>query len=243
MISHSPTNPASGQASRSGTVFQTYKRIRAVAGHLRRTAPRVFRMGPRVAAVTVQRLLGRSDYKRWSNPANLETWWDSRTQKLAGFIPPQSRVLEFGAGRRQLPHYLASGCTYFASDLTSRGPDTILCDLNQRPLPDLRHLEADVAVFAGVLEYVSDLRSLATWLVGQTSLIVASYDCVKAERATPARALELFTRSNFGYQNNHTLAELEGIFSSAGFRCVQTDVWDSQEILVFESTRSPIATE
>ncbi len=238
MISHSSTDPVSRPPSRQGTVFQTYKRIRAVAGHLKRTAPRVFRMSPRVAAVTLQKLLGRSDYKRWSNPENLETWWDSRTQKLAGFIPARSRVLEFGAGRRQLPHYLPPGCTYIASDLTPRDPDMIVCDLNRRPLPDLRHLAADIAVFAGVLEYISDLRSLAIWLAEQTPVIVVSYDSVKAERATPARAVELFTRRNFGYLNNHTLAELEGIFSSGGFRCVRTDTWNLQEIMVFALDRS-----
>jgi hypothetical protein len=195
-------------------------------------------MSPRVAAVTVRKLLGRSDYKRWSNAENLETWWEARTQKLARYIPPESRVLEFGAGRRKLQHYLPHGCTYFASDLTPRDPDTIVCDLNRRPLPDLRHLAPDIAVFAGVLEYVGDLRSVAAWLAEQTPVTVVTYDSVKAERATPARAVELFTRRNFGYLNNHTLAELEGIFSSAGFRCVRTDTWNSQEIMVFALDRS-----
>jgi hypothetical protein len=197
-------------------------------------------MVPRVAVTSFQRIVRRSDYRRWSNTENLEKWWDSRTQKLAGFIPARSRVVEFGAGRGQLRRYLPSGCTYVPSDLTARLPGTIVCDLNDRPLPDLRHLGADVAVFSGVLEYVVDLSTVATWLSQQTSAIVASYDYVKSAPASIARFAELYRRRYFGYLSNHTIDELEAIFASAGFRCVRTDVWNSQLIMEFASTRSPL---
>jgi hypothetical protein len=227
---HDPSAPAPAPG--------VYRRVRALAGGVRRTAPGVVSMMPRIARVSFQRLLGRSDYARWSNPESLEQWWDTRTQKLARFVPAGSRVVEFGAGRRQLQHFLAPGCTYFPSDLTQRSPDTIVCDLNRRPLPDLRHLNSDVALFAGVLEYMKDLPSLAAWLSGQTSVIVASYDCVKSRPATLTRVVELFSRSHFGYLNHHTLAELTAVFSGAGFRCVQQDVWDSQKIMVFATATS-----
>jgi hypothetical protein len=197
-------------------------------------------MVPRVAFISVQKLFRRSDYTRWSNSENLEKWWESRTQRLAGFIPAGSRVVEFGAGRGQLRRYLASGCTYVPSDLTARFPDTIVCDLNGRPLPDLRHLKADVAVFSGVLEYIGDLSAVAKWLSQQTSAIVASYDSVKSAPASIARFAELYRRRYFGYLSNHTVGELEAIFARAGFRCVQTDVWNSQQIMVFASERSPL---
>ena len=222
---------------------RVYRRVRAFAGDVKRTASSVVSMMPRIARVSVQRLLGRSDYARWSNPESLEKWWDTRTQKLARFIPAQSRVVEFGAGRRQLPHYLAQGCTYVASDLTQRSPDMIVCDLNRRPLPDLRHLKANVAVFAGVLEYVRDLPAVAVWLAQQTSMTVASYDHVKSKPATVARIVELCRRRYFGYHNDYTLEELTAIFSSAGFRCVQTDVWDSQRIMVFAPAASRLTAQ
>jgi hypothetical protein len=228
----SPIDAGSNLPSRPPAA-RVYRRVRALAGSVKRTAPGVVSMMPRIARVGFQKLLRRSDYARWTKTENLEKWWDTRTQKLAGFIPPGSRVVEFGAGRRQLPNYLAPGCTYFASDLTQRSPDTIVCDLNRRPFPDLQHLQADVAVFSGVLEYVSDLPSLAAWLSGQTSMTVASYDYVKSEPSTLTRVVELFRRSHFGYLNNYTRAELKEIFSSAGFRCVETDAWNSQEIMVF----------
>ena len=125
--------------------------------------------------MAVFRMLGRSDYERWSNPSNLEAWWESRTQKLAGLIPPGTRVIEFGAGQRRLQGYLDQGCTYVASDLVERGPDTFVCDLNRRPLPDLGALRPDVAVFAGVLEYIRDVPSLVEWLSEHVTYCVASY--------------------------------------------------------------------
>jgi hypothetical protein len=116
----------------------------------------------------------------------------------------------------------------------------IVCDLNRRPLPDLRHLNADVAVFAGVLEYVRDLPAVAAWLSQQTSMTVASYDHVQSKPATVARIVELCRRRYFGYHNDYTLEQLTAIFSSAGFRCVESDAWDSQRIMVFASATSQV---
>ena len=68
---------------------------------------------------------------------------------------------------------------YVPSDIVSRGPDTWLCDLNRRPLPKLRRQAAvQVAVFSGVLEYVTDLTSVLRWLAPETDCIIASYNCV-----------------------------------------------------------------
>ena len=61
---------------------------------------------PRVTKILLCKLLHRSDYKRWTNPHSLETWWDARTEKIARLIPQNTRVIEFGAGRRQLETFL-----------------------------------------------------------------------------------------------------------------------------------------
>ena len=112
----------------------------------------------------VMRLAGRADYRRWVSPAGHETWWDERTQLIASMIPTGARVIEFGCGRRQLENFLPDECTYVPSDLVERGPGTIVCDLNTRPLPDLGHLALQVAVFGGVLEYVCDVESVIQWV-------------------------------------------------------------------------------
>ena len=147
--------------------------------------------------MAVLRSLGRSDYKRWGDPGNLEAWWETRTQKLAAMVPTNARVIEFGAGKRALERYLAPTCSYVASDLVERGPDTFVCDLNRRPLPDLHSLHANVAVFAGVLEYVRDVPAVVAWLSDHVRYCVASYavarphsesDQGQMQRGRPVRA-------------------------------------------------------
>src|ERR1044071_1990175 len=139
-------NPETPNAAGGGPRVKEARRLAAAAARITKNAGR--------------KLLGRSDYNRWSNTENLESWWGARTEKIVGFIRPGARVVEFGAGSRHLEKLLDKSCVYFASDLVNRGSGTIVCDLNKRPLPDLTELSADVAVFSGVLEYIRDLDSL-----------------------------------------------------------------------------------
>src|ERR1700756_2675299 len=75
-----------------------------------------------------------SDHERWKDLRNHDIDWDKRTRAIADLIPPGSHVIDFGAGRRQLEHWLPAGCSYTPSDIVERGSDTLLCDLNRRPL-------------------------------------------------------------------------------------------------------------
>jgi hypothetical protein len=96
----------------------------------------------------------------WIDTSHFDTDWEERTRLMARIVPNHSRVIEFGAGKRQLESYLDPSCSYIPSDLVDRGGNTIVLDLNSRPLPDFSHLKLDVAVFGGVLEYISDLAPL-----------------------------------------------------------------------------------
>jgi Methyltransferase domain len=205
-----------------------YRSLRSHAAALGATVP----MLPRVAWGVANGLLNRSDYVRWSDDNRLESWWEARTAQLARHVPAGSRVIEFGAGRGWLPKYL-DACAYFPSDLVPRAPGTIVCDLNKRPLPDLRHLNLDVAVFCGVLEYITNLPALTQWLSTQVTTCVASYDGVDSPRGSADRVLELGRRKTFGYMNSFEPGRLVAVFEQAGFRCACIDRWESQEIYVF----------
>jgi hypothetical protein len=215
--------------ARASLARRSYRWLRRQVDRSRHVVP----MLPRVGKGVVNALLARSDDARWRSPENLEVWWEARTARLATLVPPASRVIEFGAGRCRLPHYLDAASTYFASDLVTRIPDTIVCDLNHRPLPDLRHLQLDVAFFAGVLEYIADLHAVAAWLSTQVRSCVASYDAVDSERWTGTRIAELGRRKYFGYMNDYEPAEFVRVFESSGFRCARTDRWESQELYLF----------
>ena len=84
------------------------------------------------------RLLGRADISRWRNAEAFGDDWKERTLLIARLVPKGTRVIEFGAGKRNLESQLDRSCTYIPSDLVSRGPGTLVLDLNARPWPNLR---------------------------------------------------------------------------------------------------------
>lgn len=181
---------------------------------------------------------GHADHGRWNSPEGLEQWWDERTKLLADWIPSGTRVIEFGAGRRRLEAFLPQDCVYIPSDLTDRGPGTIVCDLNQRPLPDLRSVAPSVAVFSGVLEYVKDIPTLVEWLVESgVRTFVLSFDPVPAGLSWYGMVRERRRRLFFGYMNLVTQSQLCSIFERAGLTRTREEVWTTQRLYSFE--RSP----
>jgi hypothetical protein len=55
---------------------------------------------------------GIADFDRWADLGNHNPQWDHRTVQIADLIPAPSRIVEFGAGRRQLERYLPQAvCT------------------------------------------------------------------------------------------------------------------------------------
>jgi hypothetical protein len=120
-------------------------------------------------------------------------------------------------------------------DLVDRGPGTIVCDLNRRPLPDLRNRAFTVAVFAGVLEYVRDVPSLIAWL-GSTGVLTAivSFDPVPTRGGLMGRIREQLRRVYFGYMCNLTEVELVRCFEAAQMHCVDKRPWTHQVIIRFE---------
>jgi hypothetical protein len=215
---------------------------RAVSGGLLRFGSGVF-SSARVIRNLTQRALNQSDYDRWTDLKNYESWWDARTQKIARLIPAASRVIEFGAGRRQLEKFLDPTCTYVPSDLAARGLDTFVCDLNRVPRPDLGNLNVDTAVFGGVLEYVRDLESLVNWLAAQVSQCVASYSCTPSDSGIVRWLRERFNRIYYGYMNSYNEEEFIELFRRAGFRCVARDRWTLQQVFLFVNQSTGLDTK
>jgi hypothetical protein len=187
----------------------------------------------RVAKTGVMKLLGRSDYQRWVKPDSCLAWWSSRTQRIAQLIPDGSVVIEFGAGSRLLEPLLASSCVYVPSDLVDRGPGTVICDLNKRPLPDLEYLLAHVAVFVGVFEYLSGFPSLIEWLSHQATFCVVSYECIRTKPFMVSWFFEMLHRAHNGYLSYYSEEQLVALFEANGFACTNVETWRDQRLFVF----------
>jgi hypothetical protein len=111
------------------------------------------------------------------------------------------------------------------SDLVSRGPETLVCDLNARPLPDTAAIEADVAVFAGVLEYVVRLDQIPRWLAAYLPACIASYECARTARGDTGRLAEVAERAAIGWLNTYDEQDLLALFADAGFSCENKVIW------------------
>jgi glycosyltransferase involved in cell wall biosynthesis len=197
-----------------------------------------------VLRTLICRISGRPNYRLWSRGHSFPPEWTARTRRIAQLIPPGTRIIEFGAGRRQLELFLDPSCRYFPSDFLSRGPGTLICDLNRRPLPDLQKLQLDIAVFAGVLEYLNDLDTVARWLADQVAVCVASYECT-SDASGMARAREVMTRTGNGWVSHYSQAMLIEAFTRGGFDLAGTAEWhepnETGRIFVFQNkSRRPL---
>jgi hypothetical protein len=168
----------------------------------------------------------QTDYERWKDPESFPVTWEERSRIIAGMIAPGSSVLEFGAGSLRLPSYLPAGCAYTPSDLVARSPNTLVCDLNARPLPEFASY--DVVVFSGVLEYLTDCGEVVRHAGRFCQQMIASYAVLRE----PVSTVRFGRRTN-GWLNDFTEDELYSLFAQAGRKPAQTVEWESQLIVRF----------
>jgi len=188
---------------------------------------------PTLVSRVLNAFFKKSDYKRWSDPRSFHADWEPRTKKVAALIPKDSRVIEFGAANRHLERYLDPSCSYVPSDMVDRGPGTIVCDLNERPLPDLGANVYDVAVFIGVLEYLRDLPSVLDWLTTYVNVCVLAYAPAQTNGHSVRVILETAARLRHGWMNNYREEDIRSLFRERGFELVRDEDWERQRLFVF----------
>lgn len=162
---------------------------------------------------------GQSDVKRWGNSNELDESWDERTYLIASMIKPNSNIIEFGAGNMKLRNKLPENCTYQASDIISRFPGVIECDLNKKISIDLS--KYDTAVFSGVLEYVYDVEAVFSQLTEEVENIILSYAC---------RDISNAPRLDRGWLSDYSREELEKIFTAYNYEILHYSEWRNQSI-------------
>ncbi|MBB3602414.1 hypothetical protein FHT40_002047 [Mycolicibacterium sp. BK556] len=167
----------------------------------------------------------KTDVKRWADTRNLYSDWEPRTQRAAELVPPGSRVIEFGAGTRTLEKHLDPSCTYTPSDLVDRGPGTLVCDLNEPPLPNLGKDTYDVAVIMGVLEYLRDVPGVLDWLSTYVPRAVISYGCPDSNDQFQRTKLGAVDRISRGWLNSYLEEEIRTLFRERGYQSEHEENW------------------
>lgn len=161
----------------------------------------------------------KSDIERWENDEELLENWNERTRLLAGMVPENARVIEFGAGNMALKKYLPKNCEYQGSDLVKRFPEIIVCDLNTEIDFSLRPY--NTAVFSGVLEYVYDIEVVFEQLEKEIKTVILSYACSD---------ISLTNRLRLGWLSDYSKEDLEGVFIRNGYEIVEYMEWKKQSV-------------
>jgi hypothetical protein len=181
-------------------------------------------------------LVARTDLEKWKG-YTFPREWAARSKRIVELIPLGSHVFEYGAGPAGLRAYLHPSCTLISSDLVERSAGMMIIDLNRRPLPEPGGMQPRIAVFGGVLEYLSDLPSLMPWLANHFATCIASYECARVRTTLFDGLREIVHRTRVGWLNHYTEAEFKSLFANAGFKLVDRTTWgvdDPGLIFVFE---------
>lgn len=85
--------------------------------------------------------------------------WERRAEAMSKMIPYQDvgSVMDIGCGNCRLKKYLPDNIIYYGLDYVARNSETLVCDINRQPLPDV---QADMYYLAGVIMYVDDVAGL-----------------------------------------------------------------------------------
>ena len=161
----------------------------------------------------------KSDIERWRKASELHENWDDRTRILASMIKPNSAVIEFGAGALSLKELIPETCSYTASDIVSRAPGVLVCDLNEGIPFELTPF--DTAIFSGVLEYVFDIDKVFYQLNNSIDKILLSYACKEISNANRLRN---------GWLSDYSRMELEKIFKKYDYKVIDYREWKNQSI-------------
>lgn len=99
--------------------------------------------------------------------------WRKRTIACRKFISmDETSVLDIGARNMYLRNILPDTVEYYPLDYKKRCDDTIICDLNKREFPKIK---VDIAVCAGIIEYLNDLEWFFDQVTRCTDKIIITY--------------------------------------------------------------------
>lgn len=91
-------------------------------------------------------------------------------------------------------------------------------------------------MFSGVLEYVSDVRSLIPWIASHFKTCIVTYECAQPRTGILGRMREKLGRGQLGWVNHFTESEFMALFAAGGFQVTDRATWgddDPGQIFVF----------
>jgi hypothetical protein len=161
-----------------------------------------------------------TDRRRWSRDASFNNGWSGRHELMVEPVRPGDTVIDLGSGPRALERHLPAGCRYVPVDIVSRGPGSLVCDLNRDALPDVH---GDVVILSGVLEYIHDVPRLLSGIREIAPRAVVSYAGVEAFS-------DITDRRSHGWMNDMALTALREDFVVAGWSVLGEQEWQGHQV-------------
>ncbi len=165
--------------------------------------------------------------KRWKNIKSIDPAWEQRTRLMSQYIPTNTRVIEFGAGRAVLGKYLKSGCTYQPTDVFPRDKNMLAVDLNADSLVELPGY--DVAFLSGVIEYILNPGRFFRYCSKHFRNIICSYAVAEGEING-----QLENRKRCDWVNHFTNQQFVDLLRQCGYSCGSSMDWEQQKIYHFQ---------
>lgn len=137
--------------------------------------------------------------------------WDYRSKVAGAWLSNEPHVIDIGSGPMELRKFLTPGARYTAVDGASRGPGSVVVNLNAEPLPIL---DPGAAAVLGVLVYIDDPEGLLKQL-RQFPRVVLSYNHKSLHRRLRPHLYQ-------GWVNDMTQKRLLQLIAAAGFKVDRT---------------------
>lgn len=171
------------------------------------------------AEFTLEAMLDRRTIlERWSSFSEKDAkGWPKRSIVLAKMLQDCKAVADVGCGMMKLRDFLPDTTQYVPIDVVSRGPDTIVLDLNQQSLPAI---DVDGWVLGGVLEYLFDVPAVMNAVSGT---VAVSYNTTEFND-------NIVSRRAYAWVNDYDADSLEEIFKASGFEIIERMEFQKQFI-------------
>lgn len=146
--------------------------------------------------------------KKWADIEYFENSWNDRVDVLASMLSKEQDtvVLDLGCGMQYLRKILPSTMLYVPVDYTTRSPDTVLCNFNNKEFPEVF---GATAFISGCLEYIEDVSLFVSTISKHCSSAIISYCDIE-------NFSDLQRRRNLAWTNDLSKRDIITLFAQWG---------------------------